>query len=106
MKALRSIAALFLAAGIIAAMACGESPKVAQGTVVSYQPDAKTMVIKDSGPAGQEETFSLAGAEIGAEPAPGDEVRLSYRGRPGNLTAIRVMNLTRQEELKGGSGAH
>ncbi|HUT51755.1 MAG TPA: hypothetical protein VM658_00045 [bacterium] len=103
MKALTWIAMLCLAAGLMAA-ACGEPPKVTQGIVVSYQPDTKTLVIKDSGLDGQEETYSLQGAEVGAEPSPGDELRLSYRGQPGNLTAIRVMNLTKQDELKGGGG--
>jgi hypothetical protein len=103
MKILKSAVGMILAAVLASAIACGEPPKVAQGTVVSYQPDTKILVLKESGETGQEQTFSLEGADIGAEPGPGDEVRLAYRDQGGKLTALRVMNMTKQDELKQGA---
>ena len=78
---------------------CQEAPKVAQGTVVSYDAAAKNLVIKDQAPPSSEMAFSLQNAEIGATPQTNDEVRIAYRDQGGQRTAIRVMNLTRQAEL-------
>jgi len=87
------------------AAACVEPAQVVQGTVVSYQVDSKILVVKDERPPNEDLTLSLEKAEIGAEPSAGDVVRVAYRDRQGKLTALRVMNLTRQKEVSG-SGAH
>ena len=88
----------------LAVCACANPPKVAQGTVTSYTTDTKTMVIMAEPPDNKEMTFSLKGAELGAAPAPKDLVRVAYKEEGGNLVAIRVMNITRQKELKTGGG--
>lgn len=100
MKTLQLAAMLVLVAALAAA--CADAPKVAQGTVVSYQADAKSLTVKDEKSPHSELTFSLADAEIGADPVVGDTVRVAYHEKPGeaNLSAVRVMNLTRQSELK------
>jgi len=87
------------------AAACVQPSQVVQGTVSNYQADAKTLVVKDEKPPHAELTLSLESAEIGAEPSAGDVVRVAYRDQQGKLTALRVMNLTRQKELTG-SGGH
>jgi len=54
--------------------------------------------------------LSLQDAEVGAEPATGDTVRIAYWTRQGRHVASRVMNISRQDEMgkKGAksSGAH
>jgi len=90
---------------LLLAVSCVESPKVVQGQVRSYSADSKTLVVQDERPPGAELTISLQGAEVGAEPAPGDQVRVSYRDQAGKPVAIRVMNLTKQKD-SGKSGGH
>jgi hypothetical protein len=86
---------------------CGGRPLVLQGVVVSYDAATNVVTVKDETPPNSEVAFSLASADIGATPAPGDQVRLSYRDAGGDKRAIRMMNLTRQAELsKSGGGAH
>jgi len=94
----------FLLLGLVM-ISCVESPKVVQGKVQSYQADSKTLVVQDERTPGAEMTISLQGAEIGAEPAPGDLVRIAYRDQSGKPVAIRVMNLTQQKD-SGKSGGH
>jgi hypothetical protein len=104
MMAKAIVAIMALAAG----WGCGQAPLVAQGTVMSYDPGSKIMVIKDEAPPQVELTFSLENlgkSDIGAEPAVGDLVRVAYREQEGKLLATRLMDLTRQAELKKG-GAH
>ena len=92
--------ALVCAAVLLAiTSACVHAPKVFQGTVVSYDAATKAVVAKDDLPPGNEVQFSLAGADIGAEPAVGDLIRLAYNENGGQCTATRVMNLTRQAEV-------
>ena len=84
-------------------MACSNHPKVVQGTVLSYDDNAKTMVVVNEVQPNSQMTFSLKGAEIGAKPMPNDVVRIVYKDEGGSLIATRVMNLTRQKEVgKGG----
>ena len=104
MKTLQAFAVIALLA--LALAACGEPPQVVQGTVVQYQAETQTLVLQDETPGGPALTLSLQGAEIGAEPAVGDLVRVAYRDAAGSLTAVRVMNLTRQKELGQSGGGH
>jgi hypothetical protein len=80
--------------------ACSNPPLVVQGTVRSYDPSTKMMVIADEKNPDQELTIALEEADVGAEPQEGDLVRVSYRNQAERHMAIRVMNLTHQEELK------
>jgi type IV pilus biogenesis protein CpaD/CtpE len=97
MKHVLILASLVAAAFLLAA--CATSPKVAQGTVVSYDLATKTMVIQDESKPESALTFSLQDAEVGADALPGDTVRVSYLDQDGKMAATRVMNITRQEEV-------
>lgn len=104
---MRHLTILLVGAVLVACAACGDAPLVLQGNVVSYDATSQTVVVKDEKPPNPEVAFALAGASIGAEPAPGDQVRLAYWDADGVKRAIRMMNLTRQAELAGkGGGAH
>jgi len=104
MKALLIL--LSLAIAIILMNACSTPPKVAQGTVINSDTESNIMVIVDESTPGSTLEFSLQGAEIGAELLPGDTVRVAYREEGGKLVALRIMNITRQAELKESGGAH
>jgi len=99
-----------MAASIIAALlvfSCVDAPLVVQGTVTSYDAASKTLQVRDDLDPSNVRTFSLKGAEVGADPLPGDHVRIAYRDVGGRLMATRVMNLTRQKEIAArGSGGH
>jgi len=95
---------------VAAVTGCIDGPKVVQGTVASYDPAGKVVVVNDETRPGQTMELSLEGAEIGAAPVAGDTVRIAYRDQDGKLRATRVMNISRQAEIgkKGGgsAGAH
>jgi hypothetical protein len=82
--------------------ACGRAPEVVQGTVSSYDRETNVVVIEEESRGSLE--VSLEGAEIGAEPLPGDVVRIACRARDGRLRATRVMNISRQSESAGKVG--
>ena len=103
MRKLNWITAAALLVFIIAGC---ESPSVVQGTVVSYEANTKQVVIKNEIEPNQEMTFFLEGAEIGADPTPGDLVRIAYTQHDGQNKAGRLMNLAKQDELKKGGGGH
>jgi len=63
-------------------------------------------VMEDEKAPGTEKSFSLEGAEIGAEPAPGNLVRLAYLEEGGQPRVIRLMNITKQDELTKSGGGH
>lgn len=87
---------------VVATVACFEGPRVTQGTVVQVDTAARVLVVRDERPPHDEVAFSFAGAEVGADPSEGDVVRLAWKERDGRNVASRVMNLTRQEEVRGG----
>ena len=96
-----------LVMAVLAACAgCGERPQVVQGVVVSYDAAANRVVVKDEISPNPEVLFMLAGADIGAQPAPGDKVRLAYLVVGPEKRTLRMMNLTRQAELRGAGGVH
>lgn len=102
-----SFSAGLIAFGILLS-GCGEAPRVVQGAVVSYEASSQTLVMKDETRPGVTLRVSLVGAEVGAEAAPGDTVRVAYREIGSRPVAIRVMNVTRQDEVgkRGGTGTH
>ncbi len=73
-----------------------------QGTVVQVDTAARVLVVRDERPRQAEITFSFAGAEVGVVPSAGDVLRLTWKERDGRNVASRVMNLTRQDEIKAG----
>lgn len=104
---MRYLTLSLIGAALAACVACGERPVVVQGVVISYDQANATVVVKDELAPNAEVAFSLTGAAVGAEPAPGDQVRLAYRDAAGVKQATRMMNLTRQADLAGkGGGGH
>ncbi len=87
-------------AALLLAVSCGEAPDVVQGVVLKYDADSKVLVLKDERPPHDEMELSLAGAEMGAEPQVDDVVRAAFYRREGRFVASRLMNLTRQKELR------
>jgi hypothetical protein len=79
--------------------ACFVAPDVYQGVVVRFDAAAQVVVVRDDKPPHAEESFVVAGGELGADLQPGDEVRLAYVRDGEQLRAVRVMNLTRQSEV-------
>ena len=99
-SSLAAAAAIALAA-LALTPACAPPAPVLQGPVVSVDRAAKTITVRDeTQPAAPPLTFAIGDAEIGAEPKPGDEVRLVYRATAGGNAALRVMNLTQQRERR------
>lgn len=88
-------------------LGCGPGPSVVQGTVVRYDSPARVLAVRDELPPRATMEISVADAEIGADPVPGDTVRVAFRIVGDRPVATRVMNLTRQKELarKGGGSA-
>ena len=96
------------AAGLLSS--CVDAPEVYQGEVVSYDAAQQIVVLRNELSPHEESAFVLAGSEIGADPLPGDQVRLAFVREGDRLRAVRVMNLTRQAEFgkkaKPASGGH
>jgi|MudIll2142460700_1097286.scaffolds.fasta_scaffold2151852_1 hypothetical protein len=82
--------------------ACGPAPLVVQGTVIGVDDAAETVTVRDELAPSRELVISLQGAEVGSPPEVGDLVRIAYRDEAGRAAALRLMNLTRQEELARG----
>jgi hypothetical protein len=85
---------------VLVVAAC-TAPTVFQGKVVSYDARSKSLVVANQLSPDQIVIFSTRGADVGAEPAPGDIVRLAYKEQGGEFLALRVMNLSKQKELAG-----
>jgi hypothetical protein len=98
---------LLLSGACLIFPACGPAPRVVQGTVLRYDAVGKVVSLRDEMPPRPTIEISVAGAEIGADPVPGDTLRVAYRVVGDRPVATRVMNLTRQEELarQGGGSA-
>ena len=98
LRAVRSAALLLVA---LLAVACVPTAPVVQGKVTAVSADGKQVSVQnESQPGEPAATFDVAQAEIGSEPAVGDEVRIVYRDRGGVHVALRLMNITRQQELE------
>lgn len=94
---------MILSLFFVLAIGCGQAPKVIQGTVVDYKADSKTVLVKDDLQPDNICAISIQNSELGSEPAIGDVVRISYRDLGGELSAIRIMNLTHiKEQAKKG----
>jgi hypothetical protein len=79
---------------------CATPPDVVQGTVASCGQANRMLAIHDAEKPGTTLEFSLAEADVGADPIPGDTVRIAYYTKGDKLMATRVMNISRQKELK------
>jgi hypothetical protein len=101
MKTLLVLLGLLVGGGLLG---CSDPPLVLQGTVQRFDAATHRLVVRDELPPNAEKELATDQAEIGAEPAVGDLVRVAYRERDGRAVAGRIMNLTRQAEVKGGGG--
>ena len=97
------LAAAFLLA-VAVCVGCGEGPRVVQGKVIGYDAGASTVTLEDERAPGSTLVVDTRAAEVGAQPEVGDTIRVAYRVQGGRAIASRVMNLTRQAELRGGAG--
>jgi hypothetical protein len=79
---------------------CAAPPTVMQGKVI--QCDGATVTVRDDAAPQDILEFLLGGADIGAKPNPGDIVRIAYHTSDGKQIATRVMNISRQKDLKAG----
>jgi len=91
-----------LTIGLAFLASCAPPPKVVQGTVVSSDNAQKFVSVRDAEKPDSTLEFSFDGAEVGAKPQPGDTVRVAYLIQDGKLKATRIMNISRQKDLKGG----
>jgi hypothetical protein len=99
MKAL-AVILFFIAIALMSS--CASPPTVIQGEVVRYDGGNQTMAVRDETAPGTTLEFSLEGAEVGAKPNPGDNVRIAYFTKGDKLIATRIMNISQQKELKTG----
>ena len=87
---------------LIMLAACANPPAVIQGNVVQYDSEAHVLSVSDETAPGKIQAFSTENADIGADPNPGDIVRIAYYSTNGTLFATRVMNISRQKDLTSG----
>lgn len=85
--------------------------EVAQGKCLKFETGKKTVTIEEydtnfakphvyGKPTGKESTFNIATAMIGADPNPGDILRIAYEVKGGEKIAFKVMNITRQDIMR------
>lgn len=86
---------------LIPLTACVESPQVVEGKVTAVDTSANMVTMVDSTAPDRAVTLSLEGADIGVPPEVGDTVRVAYLQREDGPRALRVMNVSRQEEQTG-----
>ncbi len=98
---MRHLFALAIAMALIV-VSCATPPQVAQGTVISCDEVSKVVAIRDQEKPDSTLEFQFEGAEVEASPRPGDIVRVAYQKQNGKLKATRIMNISRQKELKTG----
>jgi hypothetical protein len=97
------ILGLIFAANAIAA-------EVVQGACIEYNSETKIIKVtefdtnfsqnKYGNPTSIESEFDVSKAKIGANPAPGDIVRIAYKIDGNKKMAIKVMNVTKQDLMK------
>jgi len=85
---------------LLIVMSCATPPAVFQGSVIQYNPEMQTVSVSDETAPEKVLEFSIEGADIGAQPKPGDVVRITYYEKDGKFIATRVMNISRQQDLK------
>ena len=83
-------------------ISCATPPEVVQGKVISCDEAGKIVAIQDQNKPDSTLQFLFEGAEVGASPHPGDTIRVAYRTQNGKLRATRIMNISRQKDLKTG----
>ena len=85
--------------------------EVSQGKCIQFDESAKQIVIESydidfskttpyGKPTGEKETFDVSGAVMGIHPEPGDILRLAWVKKNHGKSAIRVMNVSKQDLRK------
>ncbi len=95
MRALISIP--IAVAMVLLLSSCGTPPNVAQGKVLSCDAASQTISIQDESDPGKTLELSFKDADIGANPVPGDKVRIAYQTKDGKLLATRIMKIGKQK---------
>ncbi len=96
---------------IICLAAPAMSAEVAQGKCLKFDTEKNTVTIEEydtnfakphvyGKPTGKESTFNIATAMIGADPNPGDILRIAYEVKGAEKVAFKVMNVTRQDIMR------
>jgi len=96
---------------ILCLAASAMAVEVAQGKCVKFDTEKKTVTIEEydlnfakphpyGKPTGKESTFNIATAMIGADPNPGDILRIAYEVKGTGKIAFKVMNVTRQDIMR------
>ena len=91
---------LLVSVGVLAAgpcLSCYDDIKVVQGTVIDTNLSGHTVTVRD-----ERVPHATALYRINAEPSArqGDLVRIAFRETDNQRVTVRLMNLTRSEELK------
>ncbi|EPR41593.1 hypothetical protein dsx2_3112 [Desulfovibrio sp. X2] len=105
------IASLAVAAVLTLWAGLAMAAEVAQGKCVSYNQDAKVIVIDEydtnptkqapyGQPTGVQSTFDVSGAKIGIKPEPGDVLRIAFASEGSARKASKVMNVSKQDLRK------
>jgi hypothetical protein len=85
--------------------------EVSQGKCVRFDEGSKQIIIETydlqfskqfpyGQPTGKEEVFDVSGAAIGIHPEAGDILRLAWVGKNEMKSALRVMNVSKQDLRK------
>lgn len=85
--------------------------EVSQGKCIQFDEGAKQIVIESYNtdfskttpygkPTGEQEVFDVSGAVIGIPPEPGDILRLAWVSKDSTKSALRVMNVSKQDLRK------
>lgn len=101
----------FTAMGFLLFAATVHAGEVAQGKCLSFQKGASvaieeydtnfTETMKYGHPTGIESNYDISTAKIGKAPEPGDILRIAYVVEGSNKRATKIMNVTKQDILKG-----
>ncbi|MGD0945931.1 MAG: hypothetical protein ABSA52_00755 [Candidatus Binatia bacterium] len=92
---------------VMSALSCsdvGES-HVYQGECLRFSVADKVLELKNTQPQlnpipGQTAVFNLANAKVGLTPAPGDVIRVAYKVEGNSFSALKVMNVSKQDLRK------
>ena len=101
----------FMAMGFLLFAAAAQAGEVAQGKCLAYQKGASVVIeeydtnftkeMKYGHPTGIESSFDIMKAKISYVPEPGDILRIAYVVEGSNKRAIKIMNVTKQDIVKG-----
>jgi hypothetical protein len=110
---MRQLKTLILTAALLVLLAASAAlaANVAQGSCVSFDPNTNVLIINEfdlnftdehryGQPTGTMIEFDTAKAKIGMMPEPGDILRLSFTSKDGKNTALKVMNVSKQDLMK------